>query len=824
MSSTPLLEPGRSAPPPATPDVAARREAPTSATSRAHAHLRRIAANILSQHHATNTIDPGRPNLSAAAEYMRHFLPKTADGKLLPLGCSESEFAQHVGSGVAIYMSFVKVTMWMFVLASVIALPQFFANATGTNLELAWPLDSEECPNLDLVSRVMSTFQFYLYAFMLGNVSFPSTYGFPHLISELLLSSMFCVYVFLVMTHIHQEATSSVDIAKGVRASDFAVMVSKLPARGSDPQALRQHFSFFGDVASVAVSNDHHRLLGLVQKHQRLKARWRNLHLEYGRARRALTAASTNPSGVQLRAESSSSKRSLDRLLLQIERLWGEMLQSRRELRLASSDPAVCTGRAVIIFRELRDAAKCVRHFDLIRRHERARDGGSLGALDFRQLYFRTAHKLEVARAPEPSDILWENHRASRLQRARQDAKTWLIIILIVGVSTALITITSLVANGGFRSIRIPWIEAMSNKGLLTTLWSTPLIILSNVVIFISVPQLSIHVERHNTRSAQHFRMLLKMFGFQLLNTVIACASFMFMFTDPPSGKEATCPLLKPPELPKGDVCFDPSPNGDGWKYLQFDEQCVRHWYTTGAVVLINAVVGDLTAILLFIEFIRPDALIVRYLVAPRAPTQSEMNQIYALDSELYLPFRYQLVLKMVFIAFTFCSAIPALLPIAALFMYLSLKIDRYNFLRVFKPPPFTTDRPVTSSVQLILPLAAFCHILFAIFFYSKQANQKVPVVYYLTFCLLMIVVMVRISGEVRMQFQRPAKEPERREDEEDEEEAELSPGSKPSQNLAAHLDAIELYVPPLTAELLKAAWSSKARAREMDPSVSHEL
>ena len=53
------------------------------------------------------------------------------------------------------------------------------------------------------------------------------------------------------------------------------------------------------------------------------------------------------------------------------------------------------------------------------------------------------------------------------------------------------------------------------------------------------------------------------------------------------------------------------------------------------------------------------------------------MNETYCLDSELYLPFRYQLVLKVVFVTFMFCSAIPLLLPFAAVFMYLSYKIDR---------------------------------------------------------------------------------------------------------------------------------------------------
>ena len=68
----------------------------------------------------------------------------------------------------------------------------------------------------------------------------------------------------------------------------------------------------------------------------------------------------------------------------------------------------------------------------------------------------------------------------------------------------------------------------------------------------------------------------------------------------------------------------------------------MQHWYTTGAAVLMNVVFGDLTAILGLIEFVRPDKWIIRYLVAPNAPTQAEMNQIYALDSDFYLPFRYQ--------------------------------------------------------------------------------------------------------------------------------------------------------------------------------------
>ena len=62
----------------------------------------------------------------------------------------------------------------------------------------------------------------------------------------------------------------------------------------------------------------------------------------------------------------------------------------------------------------------------------------------------------------------------------------------------------------------------------------------------------------------------------------------------------------------------------------------------------------------------------------------------------------------------TFCTAIPLLLPFAALFMLLSYKIDRYNLLRVFKPPPRTTDRTITLAVLYILPISVFSHVWMA--------------------------------------------------------------------------------------------------------------
>ena len=126
------------------------------------------------------------------------------------------------------------------------------------------------------------------------------------------------------------------------------------------------------------------------------------------------------------------------------------------------------------------------------------------------------------------------------------------------------------------------------------------------------------------------------------------------------------------------------------------------------------------------------------------------MNAAYSLDAELYLPFRYNLVLKVALLAMAFSPALPLLLPFAALFLGLNYAVDRcssdpraqaaahphprarprprprYNLLRVLKPPPRTSDLAVTTSVLYILPIACCLHIFYALFFYSKQVAEPV--------------------------------------------------------------------------------------------------
>eukprot|EP00665_Eupelagonemidae_sp_cell47_P009834 gene9833-3408_t len=116
----------------------------------ARKRLRSVAVRTITQQKAERAVDPGRPSLKVAEEYMRFFLPKTPDGKLLSLTCSEAEFSEHVGSGVSLYFHFIKMTGWLFVLATLVALPQFYGNANGDGLQLEWPFTD---PNKNSMSR-----------------------------------------------------------------------------------------------------------------------------------------------------------------------------------------------------------------------------------------------------------------------------------------------------------------------------------------------------------------------------------------------------------------------------------------------------------------------------------------------------------------------------------------------------------------------------------------------------------------------------------------------------------------------------------------------
>ena len=196
----------------------------------------------LSRDKAERAAEVPKPDLAKAQEHVRFFLPKNSSGELLSLRCSEKEFSAHVGAGVSLYMRFQKVTGYMFLAASVLVLPQLVSNIAGGALDL--PVPFQGCPGsekgfMDYVSGVMGSLTYFFFSSLLGNaeIAQSSTHGWVHLVSELMLCCMFCIYVYWIWQH-NSHALEEVDAVK-VRASDFAVCVRKLPPHNTDPHGLK---------------------------------------------------------------------------------------------------------------------------------------------------------------------------------------------------------------------------------------------------------------------------------------------------------------------------------------------------------------------------------------------------------------------------------------------------------------------------------------------------------------------------------------------------------------------------------------------------------
>lgn len=104
------------------------------------------------------------------------------------------------------------------------------------------------------------------------------------------------------------------------------------------------------------------------------------------------------------------------------------------------------------------------------------------------------------------------------------------------------------------------------------------------------------------------------------------------------------------------------------------------------------------------------------------------MNALYKMDSDIYLAFRLQLVCKFFFCGLVFSTAFPILYLICGAMFAAAGWIDRYNFLRVFAPPPPTSDRLITFVARVITPFAVLGHTCMSfVFFRAIDVDRETP-------------------------------------------------------------------------------------------------
>jgi len=427
-----------------------------------------------------------------------------------------------LGTGVGLYFYFVFYSGLALCFMSVLTLPVMISNFQGT---LAFDPDEQ-----------IGFPQNVIVASSLGN----RPMGQPLLLHSIM--DFLCSLAFMAFLIYYRRAQlrTQREIQTRIRtASDYSILVSNLPAEVSEEE-LMEHFSQWGDIAQVDGRDqvvicyrgysERARVLELREKAEEDLEQF-NLQMqsptEFPDARGAHAAAS--------------------KLL---ERANNELRQmsERRQGK-------ACCGYAVVTFRLESSCRKCLDDHIHLNWFQRL-----LGRTNPYAKLFKNSVPIKVRMAPQPSDIIWENLEVGRTSRAFRFTATSCIALLLVLIATGLIA----VVNGKHFFI--------GNEGILLTgllnVVAVVIIIVSNVAMFVLIPILSVY-EAHITKSKMEVHIMLRLWLFQVLNTLIAA----FMFWDASRNKSGAT----------------------NW----------GHWFADGGFLLVNVIIGDAT-LMNVIEFYRP--------------------------------------------------------------------------------------------------------------------------------------------------------------------------------------------------------------------------
>ena len=138
-----------------------------------------------------------------------------------------------------------------------------------------------------------------------------------------------------------------------------------------------------------------------------------------------------------------------------------------------------------------------------------------------------------------------------------------------------------------------------------------------------------------------------------------------------------------------------------------------RDWYITGGFMLVNGMFVDLFVITCLIQGWGLMLNVGRFVVAPRALTQKEMDDAYAGDGgNMYVVDRLQLVTKFIVMCFICSAAIPLLHWVVLLVLVISIAIDELNLLRRLYPAPQSDEAVVKCILVFVMPLAVLFHLM----------------------------------------------------------------------------------------------------------------
>ena len=546
--------------------------------------------------------------------------------------------------------------------------------------------------------------------------------------------------------HKHHKGGSALSV------TDYTLQIDGLPKTTDlDGQQLRTFFETWGEVVAISVSRAQRSLLMLLQerdvaavgrsgaeallhRHQKsmrgrqggglavtnaasaferavaqcgaaasgrvLKAAWADAWRDISaRAQTGTGATATGGAG------GGAPPADIDKWLackMRLHAARSQLNEIEAKVKELKKQPTPCTGIAFVTFNEQRAAHACLEALRANSEQQLTKGGDTL--------------RLKARFATHPDNIIWENLQVTWLETfLRGFAVNAFMLILVCFNSLCIVLATNVNSRKALDD------SVGAGEKLVTTIWSTAVVIVGNVSIFALTPNLALLLERYHTADEREVAMLRKMCFFQCLNFAGACFCFLwclgFIYDESDGGQFGLGLGLS---LGLGQAACPEGHESHFWP----------DWYYTGGATAFNVLLGDVVVVIGLVEGLRLfDKLPIRHLAARFAVTQQRMNAIYAFQAApeipdpgmIYFPFRLQLILKYVVMGLAFTPALPGMFPLTGLMFLLSFYVDKFNFLRIFHIPA-TSDKIIAAIMLDYFPLGIALKAILAPFFFHHKA------------------------------------------------------------------------------------------------------
>jgi len=504
-----------------------------------------------------HVMTPPQPSIDEARKYASMRLARQqegdeAPGELYPLYTPLETF-DRFGTDISQYMHFVYYTSRLFFCLFFLNLSNLVINMEGGNLSFL-KLNSAAA-GVNPVA-VMHT---------IGNTETTGVLakgGHSYSVVEVVTGAILVSYLYWLrgrMSEIRSRIRNSKSLST-LTAADFTVMVSSLPETWKTDD-VRKLFERFGEVVHVSLALNNRELILEMKRTTYLRDRHTeaSLHL--------LNLMSKHAPAKAIGRARTAALQSLDTLD-----------KHRGYMRSLMRGRYRHTGHAFVTFNKASVAREVLRKLSK----------GGTDELRFESILGEPVH---VKRAPEPSDVLWENLQYSKYEQAvRQTASTLTMCVIaaagIFGIFSSNFYIAPGVNPTVSISSTIQYLGQMAGSLLVN--------VAGHLFFFLAVLSLAKVYERQHSHGDKEKEMMIKMTVFQVLSIVMQAVLYLYIEV-----------------------------NANQYQLSLHQGRFGAGWYVSGAQVVIVALAGDAAVINLGVDLFRPvPDLVHRYVFARRAKTQ----------------------------------------------------------------------------------------------------------------------------------------------------------------------------------------------------------